>query len=138
MLRIGIPEQYHIAGICAQSCLEGKCEKLQSGEITIEDLHHVRDCRDQMKRLCSAVSTGNSLYKSVEAAVVKRLEECEALKRRVETLSHLCRQIHCVSNKIQGMGIYCMYGEILVLQAHDYAAEFPSSINTCRTQGTGG
>ena len=102
VLREGIPEQYHIAGICAQTCLEGKCEKLQSGEVTIEDLNNVRNCRDQMKRLCSAVSTGNSLYKSVETAVIKRLEECEALKRRVEILSHLCRQIHCVSGKVQG------------------------------------
>lgn len=105
VLREGIPNQYHIAGICARSCLEGTCEKLQSGEITIEDLQNIRNYREQMKRLCSAVSSskeGNDLYKSVEAAVAKRLEECEALKRRIEILSHLCRQIHCVSSKVQG------------------------------------
>ena len=108
VLRRGIPEQYHITGICACSCLEGMCEKLQNGEVTIEDLHNVRSCRDQMKRLCSAVSSskeGNDLtmYKSVEAAVTKRVEECEALRRRIEVLSHLCRQIHSVNDKVQGM-----------------------------------
>ncbi len=106
VLREGIPDQYHIAGICAQSCLEEKCEKLQSGEVSIEDLQNVRNCRDQMKRLCSAVSNrkeGNDLFKSVEAAVSRRLEECEALRRRIEILSHLCRQIHCVNRKVQGM-----------------------------------
>ena len=106
VLQRGIPEQYHIPGICAQSCFEEMCEKLQSGKVSIEDLNLVRNCRDPMKRLCSAVSSskqGNKLYKSVEAAVTKRVEECEAVRRRIEVLSHLCRQMRIVSDKIQGM-----------------------------------
>lgn len=95
-----------MAGMCARSCLEGMCEEIQSGKVTIEDLQKVSKNRIQMKRLCSAVSSskeGNDLYKSVEAAVAKRLEECEALRRRIEVLSHLCRQIHSVSDKVRGI-----------------------------------
>ena len=95
-----------MAGMCARSCLETMCEKLQSGEIDIEDLQKVNKNQDQMKRLCLAVSSskeGSSLYRSVEAAVSKRLEECRAVKRRSEVLSHLCRQIHSVTDKVQGM-----------------------------------
>ena len=104
----GIPEDYHTAGICAQSCLEGMCEKLSMSEITIEELKHIRKYRDQMKRLCSAV-TGvgvgerNNLYRSVEMSVSKRLEEWEAVRKRVECLHYLCQHLHSMDNKIQGI-----------------------------------
>ena len=106
VLQKGIPEQYHVAGTCARSCFEEMCGKLQSGEVTIEDLNLVRNRRDLMKRLCSAVSSGkmgHTSYKSVEASVAKRVEECEAVRSRIEVFSHLCHQIRSVSDKVQGM-----------------------------------
>lgn len=106
ILQKGIPDEYHFAGVCAQSCLEGMCEKLQTGEITIEDLQKVRKNHDQMKRLCLAVSSGGErkvLYNSVEIAVEKRLEECAAFNVRHEVLSHLCHHIRSVNDKTRGM-----------------------------------
>ena len=93
-----------MAGMCARSCLEAMCDKLQSGEINIEDLKKVNKNQDQMQRLCKAVSSseeGSYLYRTVETAVKKRLEEYTAVKRRKEVLSHVSRQIH--SDKVQGM-----------------------------------
>ena len=93
-----------MAGICAQSCLEGMCDKLQSGEINIEDLKKVNKNQEQMQRLCLAISSsknGRYSYRSVETAVKKRLEEYTAVKRRKEVLSHLYRQMH--SDKVRGM-----------------------------------
>ena len=81
------------------------CEKLSKGEITIGELQNIRNCRGQMKRLCSAVSSGkagNVLYSSVETAVIKRLEEWEAYEKRSKFLSHLCRHLHAVDISIQG------------------------------------
>ena len=105
-LQEGIPPQYGMAGMCACSCLQVKCEKLQTGEVDIEDLQKIYKSQDQMKRLCSAISSskeGSTLYLSVEAAVKKRLAEWTAVKRRREVLSHLCRQIHSVTDKVEGM-----------------------------------
>ena len=85
------------------------CERLSEGEITIGELQKIRKCRDQMKRLCSAVSSdkaGNILYNSVETAVTKRLEEWEAYERRSKLLCHLCRHLHSVDISIQGNSIY--------------------------------
>ena len=104
VLQQGIPHQYDMAGICAQSCLEGKCDQLQSGEVNIADLWKVNRNREQMQRLCVAVSSseeGSSLYRSVETAVRKRLEEYEAVKRRKEVLSHLSRHIYF--EEVQGI-----------------------------------
>ena len=104
VLKEGIPKEYDIAGTCAQSCLERMCDKLQSGEINIEDLQKVSKHPKQMQRLCLAISSskdGRYLYKSVEAAVKKRLEEHGAVKRHREVIRHLYHQIH--SDKVQGM-----------------------------------
>ena len=93
-----------MAGMCARSCLEGTCDQLQSGKVNIADLRKVKKNREQMQRLCVAVSSGevgSSLYRSVETAVRKRLEEYEAVKRRKEVLSHLSRHIYF--EEVQGM-----------------------------------
>ena len=85
------------------------CDKLNEGEITIGELKKIRDCHDQMKRLCSAVSSdkaGNGLYNSVETAVIMRLEEWEAYERRSKLLSNLCHHLHSVDISIQGNDIY--------------------------------
>ena len=103
VLQQGIPEEYHLAGVCAQSCLEAMCDKLQSGEVNIEDLQKLSYNQEQMQRLCVAVSSskdGRYSYKFVETAVKKRLEEHRAVKRRKEVLSHLCR--HISSEQVQG------------------------------------
>ena len=95
-----------MAGMCAQSCLETMCDKLQSGEVNIEDLQKVSNNPEQMQRLCIAVSSskdGRYSYRSVETAVKKRLEEYRAVKRRREVISHLYRQIHPVAASVQGM-----------------------------------
>ena len=112
ILREGIPTEYHVAGICAQSCLEGMCENLRNGEITVQDLQMVREYQEQMKRLCLAVSSSDErtdLYTCVKGAVEKRLEECNAVNIRREVLSHLCHFIRFVNQKVKGMLIsYCM------------------------------
>ena len=103
VLQQGIPEEYHLAGVCAQSCLEIMCDKLLSGKVNIEDLQKLSKDQEQMQRLCVAVSSGKYgrySYKSVETAVKKRLEEHRAVKRRKEILSHLCRHIY--SEQVQG------------------------------------
>ena len=92
-----------MAGICAQSCLEIMCDKLQNGEVNIEDLRKLSNNQEEMQRLCIAVSSSKDgwySYKSVETAVKKRLEEHRAVKRRKEVLSHLCRHIY--SEQVQG------------------------------------
>ena len=109
ILKKGIPEGYHIAGICGQSCLNYMCKKLSEGDITIGELLKIRECRDQMKRLCSAASSdkaSNVCYNSVETDVTKRLEEWEAYENRSKLLSHLCHHLHSVDLSIQGNDIY--------------------------------
>ena len=104
VLQQGIPEEYHLAGVCAQSRLETMCDKLQSGEVNIEDLKKLSNNQEQMQRLCVAVSSSKDgwySYKSVETAIKKRLEEHRAVKRRKEVLSQLCRHIY--SEQVQGM-----------------------------------
>ena len=83
-------------------------EKLSTGEITIEELNQIDGKRDQMKRLCSAVSSGkqetqHDLYLSVETSLKKRLEEWDAYKQRSQVLSHLCDQIRSVDDNIKGI-----------------------------------
>jgi hypothetical protein len=110
ILQQGIPEEYNLAGICAQSCLEGVCDKLQSGEVNIEDLQKVDTNREQMQRLCVAVSSnkdGRYSFKSVETAIKKRVEEYRAVKRRREVVSHLCRQILPIADNMQGISLQC-------------------------------
>ena len=80
------------------------CDKLQRGEINIEDLQKVSKNPKQMERLCLAISSseyGRYSYRSVEAAVKKRLEEYRAVKERKRVINHLYLQIH--SDKVQGM-----------------------------------
>jgi hypothetical protein len=92
--------------MCAQSCLEALCDKLLSGEVNMEDLKKVDENQDQMQRLCRAVSSseeGSSLYRSVEAAVKKRVEEYKAVEYRRQVLSDLHRRIHSVAKEVQGM-----------------------------------
>ena len=107
-LQQGIPGEYHLAGACARSRLEEMCDKLQSGEVNIEDLQKLSNNQEQMQRLCVAVSSskdGRYSYKLVEAAVKKRLEEHRAVKRRREVISHLYRQLHPVADNLQGMSL---------------------------------
>ena len=105
VLQRGIPQEYDVAGMCARSCLETMCDKLQSGEVNIEDLQKVSKNREQMQRLCLAISSNKEdarySYTSVETVVKKRLEEYTAVKRRKEVLSHLRRHIH--SEQVQGI-----------------------------------
>ena len=104
ILQQGIPQQYDMAGMCARSCLETMCDKLLGGKVNIEDLRKVDKNREQMQRLCLAISSnedGRYSYKSVETAVEKRLAEYTAVKRRKEVLSHLYRHVH--SEQVQGM-----------------------------------
>jgi hypothetical protein len=108
ILQQGIPEEYNLAGVCAQSCLEGVCDKLQSGEVNIEDLQKVSKHQEQMQRLCVAVSSsknGRYSYESVDTAVKKRLEEYRAVKRRKEVISHLYRQILPIADNVQGISL---------------------------------
>jgi hypothetical protein len=82
------------------------CDKLQSGKISMEDLKKVNKNQDQMQRLCKAVSSskeGSDLYRTVEAAVKKRVEEYKAVECRRKVLSDLHRQIHSIAKKVQGM-----------------------------------
>lgn len=82
------------------------CDKLQSGEINMEDLKKVDKNQDQMRRLCKAVSSseeGSSLYRSVEVAVKKRVEEYKAVEYRRKVLTDLHRRIHSVAKEVQGM-----------------------------------
>jgi hypothetical protein len=108
ILQEGIPEEYHLAGVCAQSCLEGVCNKLQSGEVNIEDLQKLSKNQEQMQRLCVAVSSnedGRYSYELVETAVKKRLDEYRAVRRRREVISHLYRQILPIADNMQGISL---------------------------------
>lgn len=107
VLKKGIPGEYHLAGTCAHSCLDSMCEKLSSGEITNEELEKIDENREQMKRLCLAVSStgggGNELYLSVETAVSNRLEEWQKYRHRSKVLMHLCHHIRSVCRSVQGI-----------------------------------
>ena len=104
ILRAGIPEDYQVAGLCAQICLESMCEILESGEISVEELHLVKQHNDRMKRLCLAMSSGDesTWYETVVRATKKRLEEYTAFNCRREALMHLCSRIHPINDKVKG------------------------------------
>lgn len=94
-----IPEDYHIAGACAQSCLEKKYEELQSGEITYEDLKKIEEHSEKMKQLCVALSRREE---SIYVAVRRRLEEYSVFKNCRQQYEHLCRNLRS-AGKVQGI-----------------------------------
>lgn len=90
-----------MAGTCAQTLLEVMFDKLQSGEVSMADLQKVEKQMQGLRLAISSSKDGRYSYESVETAVHKRLEEYEAVKRRKEVLSDLCRHIY--SEEVQGM-----------------------------------
>ena len=131
-----------MAGMCARSCLEGMCDQLQSGEVNIADLQKVYKNREQMQRLCLAISSsedGRYSYQSVETAVHKRLEEYKAVKRRKEVLSHLSRHIY--SEEVQGM-LQCYtgiawYGSVLDIIAIKFNFGLPYPVKETGIEAMG-
>ena len=105
-LQEGIPKAYHLAGVCAQSCLESKCEELLNGEITFQDLKMIENNLKKMKQLCVALSRHEEekpLHKSIEVAVQMRLEEYEVVKNCHQQYDHLVRYIQSSKiGKVQG------------------------------------
>ena len=113
-LQEGIPESYHLAGVCAQSCLESKCDELLSGEITYQDLKMIEKHLEKMMQLCVALSRHEEekpLHKAIEDAVQLRLEEYEVVKNCHQQYDHLVRYVQSANiGKVQGEDIYTYVG----------------------------
>ena len=82
------------------------CRSIQNADVTVDELHKIQESNEQMKRLCQAMSSGqsgNTLHRSVMEAVNMRVQEYQYLMCNVETLTHVCRHIQRVNDEVQGI-----------------------------------
>ena len=93
-----LPDRSDVLCTCAVSTLEGTCQNILSGDITVEDLHKITKRMDHMEKLCSATKSGNlekkgKDYNTIVAAIKTRLQEYKAFTNRKNLLGSLCQGV---------------------------------------------
>lgn len=105
-LKEGLPDECQVACLCALTKFQEVCGRVQSGDISMSELHKIKGNSEQMKRLCAAVTVqgdkkeGRQLsFNTVQGALQQRLEEFSTFEQKRSYLSHLCTHL---SSTIQG------------------------------------
>ena len=97
-LKEGLPRECQIACLCALSKFQEVSGQVQSGDITVKQLHKIESNQEQMKRLCDAATPQDKetdlTYNTVSHALQQRLEEFQTFERNKGHLLHLCSQLH--------------------------------------------
>ncbi len=101
----GMPEECREFCLRAVSVLADMCDQVRRGNITLWDLRNITKAKEQMKQLCQAASKNGAQkeqlsFKSVEAALVSRMEEYRVFAEHQQHLSHLCNHI---PSHVQGL-----------------------------------
>ncbi len=93
-----LPDRSDVLCTCAVSTLEGICQSILNGDITVKELHKVTSRMDHMEKLCSATKSGNlekkgKEYDMIMAAIKARLMEYKAFTNRKNLLGSLCQGV---------------------------------------------
>ena len=97
-LKEGLPQECQMACLFALSKFQEVSRQVQSGDISVEQLHKMESSKKQMKRLCAAATPQDMetdlAYNTVSHALHQRLEEYQMFERNKRNLFHLCSQLH--------------------------------------------
>ena len=103
ILMSGLPQPCQEACLCAVSKLEAVSKQLQTGEISVSDLHMINTSQQEMKRLCDAAdemdNKSTQTSNSMDLALQSRLKEYGVFVKQNGFLLHLCNKI---PNNING------------------------------------
>ena len=107
-----LPDRSDVLCTCAVSTLEGICQSILSGDITVKELHKITSRMDHMEKLCSAMKSGNlekkgKEYDVIMDAIKARLREYKAFTNRKNLLGSLCQGI-IVNVKGKFGIVYCI------------------------------
>ena len=70
-----MPEECYVACAFASTKFEEICRKLEKGEVSLSELHRIKEKEQHMRRLCEAVTGGESPQDVVLSALQQRLNE---------------------------------------------------------------
>ena len=68
-------EECYVACACAFTKFEEICRKLEKGEVSLSELHRIKEKEQQMRRLCEAVTGGGPSQDAVLSVLQQRLNE---------------------------------------------------------------
>lgn len=114
LLLEGLPDDCHFACVCAMSNFETICQRLERGEITLVELKKMNKQKNQVKRLCEAITSSKKshLFGSVVlTSLSQRLIEFERFSSRCQAYKDICKWLTdpgLPRNSIQGM-LYVMW-----------------------------
>ena len=97
----GLSQECQIACVCAVSKFRDICEHIQSGNITVLDLHKMSTHRELVERLCKAVEDEGLTSKVVSAVLDQRVREFLFIERRQQVYQAICNWIPDPS-KVEG------------------------------------
>ena len=109
LMKDGLSPDSQILCVCAYTKFRDVCTFLQTGEISISDLHKLADNKILADQLCAAViTTGDKdlTYESVMKSLSQRLNEYKFFCSRQKAYRQICEWIP-YQEKVQGK--VCLY-----------------------------
>ena len=92
-MRDGLPEECHVACVCASTKFEEICRRLEKGEVSLNELHRIKEKEKQVKRLCETVTGAGLSYDAVLSILKQRLNEYNYFSSRRHTYLGICNWI---------------------------------------------
>ena len=95
-IKKGLQEDWQFIVTCALSQLEDVCSKIQSGNVTIKELEHIKSKQSQMRKLCEAVSSTQA--SELQGNISQRLKEYEHFTEYTSRLKYFLTHIGKIVN----------------------------------------
>ncbi len=113
LLKEGLPEECHIACVCASSKFEEISNRLEKGNVNLKELRKMKERECQVRRLCEVVVA--SSQKRVLASLDQRLMEFSLFSSRRHAYLDICKWI--IDSSVSTESISGMLSYMYVIHA---------------------